>query len=55
MFVCHAGERSLLVQDPPARDGGTAEEVQRSEEAEGIYSNPAVIPHVTKHRTVLTA
>ena len=31
-----AGEGPLCLQDPPPRDGGTAEEVQRQEEAQGL-------------------
>lgn len=38
--VC-AGEGQVRLQDPPARNGGTAEEVQRQEEAEGQQSAPA--------------
>lgn len=48
--ACCAGERSLLLQDPPARDGGAAEEVQRSEETEGIYCNHVVKLTADIHR-----
>lgn len=42
--VC-AGEGQVCVQDPPARNSGAAEEVQRQEEAEGQHHLDAKVKH----------